>query len=418
MNETILHCDLNCFYASVEMLFNPELRKVPMAVGGDVESRHGIILTKNSLAKQAGVSTGEPLWQARQKCPDLVIVPPRFKLYLEFSNKVKNIYRDYSDQIESFGIDEAWLDVSKSIKLFKSPLLIAQEIVKRIYNELGLTVSIGLSDNKIFSKLGSDLAGVQEIMIIDRQQLHKTIYPLPVNKLLFIGHKTSQKLYELGVHSIGDLAQCSSEYLTVRFGKWGHLMFQLAHGIDQDSVSNDLFGPVMKSIGNSITAVRDLESWSDIKIIVYRLSESIADRLREQGFVASGLSISLRDFELHSFTRQKKLDYTIETSNDIAKLALMLIKEHYDFKKPLRGLGIKVFHLAPHKDYQIFDLFSDLNNPKDAKLDQAIQSIRERFGPYSIGRAIMSVDSHLSHFYPKSEHVIYPISYLKEGIKQ
>lgn len=177
MNETILHCDLNCFYASVEMLFNPHLRTVPMAVGGDVENRHGIILTKNALAKKAGVSTGEPLWQAKQKCPDLVIVSPRFKLYLKYSSKVMDIYRDYTDQIESFGIDEAWLDVSKSLKIHQSPLVIAKEIINRLYNELGLTVSIGISDNKIFSKLGSDLADVREIYRISRDNLEETIHP-------------------------------------------------------------------------------------------------------------------------------------------------------------------------------------------------------------------------------------------------
>lgn len=417
MEETILHCDLNCFYASVEMLFNPELRKVPMAVGGDVEARHGIILTKNSLAKRAGVSTGEPLWKSYQKCPELVIVPPRFKLYLEFSNKVMNIYREYTDKIESFGIDEAWLDVSASLRLYPSPVHIANEIIQRVHSELGLTLSIGVSDNKIFSKLGSDLAGTQEMVLIKRESLHETIYPLPVNKLLFIGSQTTKKLYELGVHTIGDLAECTDEYLTRRFGKWGRLMYQLSHGIDQVGVLNDYHGPAIKSIGNSITAVRDLHSWDDIKIIVYRLAESVADRLREQGFVARGVAVSVRDFQLSSQSKQRKLSHTIESSADIVTVALALIEELYDFEKPLRGIGIKVFQLVAHGDYQVFDLFSEVNDPKESQIDEALATIRRRFGPYSVGRAILSVDSHLSHFYPKSEHVIYPISYLKEGIK-
>lgn len=292
MNETILHCDLNCFYASVEMLFNPHLRTVPMAVGGDVENRHGIILTKNALAKKAGVSTGEPLWQAKQKCPDLVIVSPRFKLYLKYSSKVMDIYRDYTDQIESFGIDEAWLDVSKSLKIHQSPLVIAKEIINRLYNELGLTVSIGISDNKIFSKLGSNLADVREIYRISRDNLEETIHPLPTQKLLFVGRQTSKKLYELGIHTIDDLAQCSDHYLTVRFGKWGRLLYQLAHGIDQLKVIMDENYSPIKSIGNSITAVRDLYTLDDLKIIVFRLAESVSDRLREQGFVSKGIFLS------------------------------------------------------------------------------------------------------------------------------
>lgn len=417
MEKVILHCDLNCFYASVEMLFDPSLRKVPFAVGGDVEERHGIILTKNPLAKQAGVSTGEPLWQAYQKCPNLVIRPPRYKLYLKYSELVRKIFMDYTHQVESFGIDECWLDITHSISLYKSAYFIAQEILSRVYNELGLTLSIGLSDNKVYAKLGSDLAGVQSLTVIDRENLEYTIFPLDVGKLMMIGTKTKHKLAKLGIYTIGDLAKTSHDYLKTRFGKWGTLMWQVANGVDLDSVSESNAAQKIKSVGNSITAVRDLVNEQDIKICLYRLAESVAYRLQEQKMVAYGIAVSLRDHQLNSTGKQAKQRVALQSSNDIAKAALKLIDQFYDYEQPLRGLGIKAFDLVLQPEALQPDLWGESNQIEEYNLDQAMMDIRRRFGPYSVSRGLMALDTRLSSFYPKSEHVISPIAYLKGAIE-
>lgn len=417
MEKVVLHCDLNCFYASVEMLFNPALRKVPMAVGGNAEKRHGIILTKNPLAKKAGIKTGEALWQAREKCPNLVVVPPNFSLYLEFSKKVRAIFEDYTDQIEPFGIDECWLDVTGSVHLFNSPSDLAREIMQRILEEVGLTVSIGLSDNKVFSKLGSDMAGTQELVIIDREHLDETIYPLDVSELLFIGYKTKQKLNKYHIYTIGDLAQADLNFLELRFKKWGHLLYQIAHGIDQDHVlwDQDSKSPV-KSIGNSITAVRDLVTEEDYKIILYRLAESVCLRQSKTNLWAYGLQVHVRDFELSSQSKQMVVDYPLLNSKDVAQLALQLCLELID--KPIRSLGIKLFHFKQNQTLYQPTLFEETNNPRDYKIDQAMAQIRKRFGDQSINRGIMAKDRKLSDFYPSTSHVIFPISYLKKGINK
>lgn len=419
MNRVVLHCDLNSFYASVEMLFRPEFRKVPFAVGGDVDKRHGIILAKNRLAKQAGVTTGEPLWSARQKCPDIVFAPPNFELYLEFSKKVTAIYQDYTDQIEAFGIDESWLDVTASVHHFQSPRHLAQEIMHRILTEVGLTISIGISDNKIYAKLGSDLADTQEIIEIWRDNLDKTIYPLKVSELLYVGRQTTKKLNKYNVFTIGDLANVSLEFLELRFKKWGNLLYQLVHGIDQDHVMlmNQNENEV-KSIGNSVTAPRDLVSWDDYKIIVYRLAESVCERQAKKGLCAYGLSVYVRDFELFTQSKQRKMNQPLLNSRDVGFHALNMIKELIDPSRPSRSLGIKLFDLHPHPKSLQFDLFCQENNPYDYDLDQAMSDIRRRFGPQSVSRAVMLLDRGLSDFYPKTQHVIHPISYLKKGIKE
>lgn len=419
MDKVILHCDLNCFYASVEMLFHPHYRQVPFAVGGDVERRHGIILAKNALAKKAGVKTGEALWQAKQKCPDLQCVTPNFSLYLEFSKKVSAIYRDYTDQIEPFGIDESWLDVTQSLRRYQSPTALAHEIMQRILNEVGLTVSIGISDNKIYAKLGSDLAGTMEIVEIQRDNLAATIYPLEVSNLLYVGRQTTKKLNKYHVYTIGDLASVSLNFLELRFKKWGQLLYQLAHGIDQDHVLlADAALTQVKSIGNGVTASRDLTSWDDYKMIVYRLAESVCERQAQQQLCAYGIAVMVRDFELLVQSKQKKCDFPLLNSKDVAHQALLLIDSLIQPNRPVRSLSIKLFELQSQPKAIQMDLFAQENNLADYQLDQAISTIRRRFGPKSISRAIMLLDPQLTDFYPKNEHVIHPISYLKKGINE
>lgn len=206
-DRTILHCDMNNFYASVECLYNPALRGKPVAVGGDVEARHGIILAKNYEAKKYGVQTGEALWQAKQKCPGLTIVPPSFEKYLRFSRLAREIYGCYTDRIESFGLDECWLDLTGSERLFGGGKAVADKLRERIKFELGVTISVGVSHNKIFAKLGSDMKKPDATTVITRENYKDVVWPLPVSDLLFVGPATTRKLARYGIHTIGQLAQ-------------------------------------------------------------------------------------------------------------------------------------------------------------------------------------------------------------------
>ena len=236
MERVIFHCDLNNFYASVECLHHPQYRNIPMAVGGDVEKRHGIILAKNMLAKKAGVTTGEALWQAMQKCPNLTIVKPNFSLYLRFSRLVREIYADYTDRIESFGIDEVWMDVTESVKLFGDPVELANTIRQRIKEEVGITASIGVSFNKVFAKLGSDYKKPDATTVITRDNMEQVVFPLPVEDLLYVGRATTQKMHLMGIMTIGDCARTDVGLLKRRFGKWGEYLWRFANGLDNSPV--------------------------------------------------------------------------------------------------------------------------------------------------------------------------------------
>ena len=307
-DRTVLHVDMNCFYASVEMLHRPQMRHVPMAVGGDPQARHGIVLTANYLAKRQGVKTGMALWQARQVCPDIQFVPPRMDLYLRFSRMAHEIYQEYTDLWEPYGCDEVWMDVSGSCSLMGDGLTIAQDISRRIKSELGLTVSIGVSYNKIFAKLGSDYKKPDAITTMGREEYRTKAWPLPVGDLLYVGKSTERKLQSMGIRTIGELAQMEEKYLRSRFGKIGLVLHSFANGWDDSPVKREHTHAPIKSIGNSTTTPRDLETDEDVKIILYVLAESVAARLRENGFKCHVVEISVRDNALHHFTRQHKID--------------------------------------------------------------------------------------------------------------
>ena len=259
MERIILHSDCNSFYASVECLHHPEIREKPVAVGGDIEQRHGIILAKNQLAKQFHVSTGEAIWRAKQKCPELIVLPPNFPLYLRFSRLARDIYLDYSNRVEPFGLDEAWLDITSSENQKDKGERTAHEIRKRIREELGITVSIGVSYNKIFAKLGSDYRKPDAVTMITKENYRQIAWPLPVSDLLYVGPATKRKLNGFGVHTIGELAQTPVEILRSKFGKIGDILWCFSNGLDSSPVADFQNQPVVKSIGNSTTAPRDLE---------------------------------------------------------------------------------------------------------------------------------------------------------------
>ncbi len=414
MERVIFHCDLNNFYASVECLHHPQYRNVPMAVGGDVEKRHGIILAKNMLAKKAGVTTGEALWQAMQKCPNLTIVKPNFSLYLRFSRLVREIYADYTDRIESFGIDEVWMDVTESAKLFGDPVELADTIRQRIKDEVGITASIGVSFNKVFAKLGSDYKKPDATTVITPQNMEHIVFPLPVEDLLYVGRATTQKMHLMGIYTIGDCARTDVGLLKRRLGQWGEYLWRFANGLDNSPVLVHQQEPPVKSIGNSTTCPRDLANLQDVKIVAFVLAESVAARLKEAHLMGSVISVGVRDIHLHGYTRQIKLQQATNLSDEIAKTAMELFESNIDFSTPLRSIGIKVSDLQVDGGPQQLTLFRDPHAQERAlALETAIEKIRDKYGFTSVQRLVMKEDPLLSSFNPKHDHVIFPESYFK-----
>ena len=278
--RVILHSDMNCFYASVEMLHHPEFAGMPLAVGGDPEARHGIVLTANYIAKQKGVKTGMALWQAKQVCPDITFLPPRMDLYLRFSRMAQEIYADYTDKREPYGIDESWLDVTDSATLKGDGFHIAQEISSRMKKELGITVSVGVSFNKIFAKLGSDYKKPDAITTMYEDEFQRKAWCLPVSDLLYVGNATNKKLYSMGIRTIGDLAKSDETLLVRKLGKMGSILWAFANGYDESPVKLENTSAPVKSVGNSTTTPRDMETDEDVRIVLYILAESVAARLR------------------------------------------------------------------------------------------------------------------------------------------
>lgn len=322
MNRTILHSDCNCFYASVELLHHPELRGKPVAVGGDPEARHGIVLTADYTAKRYGVKTGMALWQAKQVCPDITFLPPRMDLYLRFSRMAQEIYADYTDKREPYGIDESWLDVTDSATLKGDGFHIAQEISSRMKKELGITVSVGVSFNKIFAKLGSDYKKPDAITTMYEDEFQRKAWCLPVSDLLYVGNATNKKLYSMGIRTIGDLAESDETLLVRKLGKMGSILWAFANGYDESPVKLENTSAPVKSVGNSTTTPKDMETDEDVKIVLYILAESVAARLRENGFRCRTVEISVRDKELFHFSKQVKL----QNASNITKEYKVILK--------------------------------------------------------------------------------------------
>ena len=411
MDRIILHSDCNCFYASVEMLHHPELEGLALAVGGDPEARHGIVLTANYIAKRKGVKTGMALWQARAACPDLIFVPPRMDLYLRFSRMAREIYLEYTDQVENFGCDEAWLSVEKSRGIKGDGMTIAKEISDRIKTELGITVSIGVSWNKIFAKLGSDYKKPDAITLISRENYKRIVWPLPASDLLYVGRSTSRKLSSVGIRTIGDLANADPSHLHSLLGKMGYVLHGFANGLDDSPVTTDGYHAPIKSIGNSTTAPRDLTCDTDVKIILMALSESVAARLRKNGFCAGVVEISIRDNGLFSFTRQVKLKRATNITDEIMKAAYGLFQSHYLWEHPIRSLGVRGSNLTlDHMPVQL-SLFTDEElRERQEKLDRMTDEIRRRFGYFAIQRAFMKQDERLSGL-DAGTHTVHPVGY-------
>ena len=410
--RTILHSDINCCYAAIEHLHHPELAGKPLAVGGDPEARHGIVLTADYIAKKHGVKTGMALWQAKQLCPEINIISPRMDLYLRFSKMAHEIYGEYTDLQEAYGIDESWLDVTDSVSIKGDGYKIAQEISNRMKSELGITVSIGVSFNKIYAKLGSDYKKPDAITTMYRNEFRDKAWGLPASDLLYVGRSTSAKLQRLGIRTIGDLARTDEKILHSQLGKMGDILWAFANGYDDSPVKyEDAHAPI-KSIGNSTTTPRDLVNEQDVKIVLTILAESVAARLRENGFKCRVVEISVRDNELFSFTRQRKLDHATNVTREIAEEAFRLFHKNYDWKKPIRSVGVRGADLVNDNYWEQIDLFSSVEfREKQMKVDEAVDDIRRRFGFYSVQRGLMYVDKMLSAVDAKAEHTVHPHGY-------
>ena len=407
-----MHSDINACYATIEHLHRPELNGKPLAVGGDPEARHGIVLTADYIAKKYGVKTGMALWQAKQVCPELNIVSPRMDLYLRFSRMAHEIYGEYTDLQEPYGVDESWLDVTASSSLKGDGYKIAKEISNRMKSELGITVSIGVSFNKIFAKLGSDYKKPDAITTMYEDEFKSKAWALPVSDLLYVGRSTNQKLARFGIKTIGDLAQTDEHLLMSHLGKMGGILWGFANGYDDSPVKMEHTHAPIKSIGNSTTTQRDLENDEDVKIILYILAESVAARLRDNGFKCRVVEISVRDNELYSFTRQHKIDHATNITGEIATEAYRIFKENYNWRKPIRSVGVRGADLVNDNYWEQMDLFSSVEQrEKQMKLDDAVDTIRRRFGFYSVQRGLMYRDKILSSVNAKEDHTTHPIGY-------
>lgn len=411
----ILHCDCNCFYASVEMQENPKLRGKRIAVCGDPQARHGIVLTASYPAKRMGVKTGMAIWQAKQRCPDLLVVAPHYSEYVRYSGFVREIFEHYTDQIEPFGLDESWLDVSGSCGLFGDGVSIAKEISEKVKRELGITVSIGVASNKITAKLGSDYKKPDAITRIEDDNYKEIVYPLPVEDLLYVGPSTKKKLYWYGIRTIGELAQTDPQMLAGWFGKMGYVLSSFARGTDQTPVAKQGWHATVKSVGNSATTPRDLTCDDDVWLMLLILSESVASRMRELAVKCSVVEIYVRDADLNSFIRQRIVDAPTCSSMEIAQTAFDLFRHNYAWPKPLRSVGVRGSDLsAEDETLQLSMLCDEQRREKREKIDRAVDAVRERYGYTSVQRAIVYTDAKLGGINP-TEHTIHPVGFFNAG---
>ena len=386
-DRIILHCDLNNFFASVSLLYNPTLKNLPVAVCGDKESRRGIVLAKNEIAKSFGVKTAEAIFEAKSKCPDLVILPPIREKYHEFSIKAHKIYERYTDMIEPFGIDECWLDVTGSTVLFGSGEVIADRIRKDIKNELGITASVGVSFNKIFAKLGSDMKKPDAVTVINRENFKEKVWQLPVSDLLFVGNKTCEKLKSSGINTIGDVTRCDDATLKRLIGKAGLDLKRYALGEDNSPVKTPTEEDKPKSIGRSITCSKDFTDNNEVWKVFLKFAQHICDTLRQKELYAGGVQVHIRTSSLkvrefsHSFT-----DCT-NSSLTLAKRGFELFCNNYTFGEPLRSVGLRAINLKNENTAVQQDIFGQEQKQAELeRIEDSIYALRKKFGNSSIKR--------------------------------
>lgn len=373
-----MHVDMNNFYASVECLLNPSLKNYAVAVAGNPKKRTGIILAKNYLAKIYGVKTGEAIWEAKQKCPTLICVAPNFEKYEEYSKKAHDIYYKYTDLIEPFGIDECWLDVTGSLKLFNcSPIELAKKIQNEIYSTLGLSVSIGISFGKTLAKLGSDMKKPMGLTEINKNNHVDIIKKLKIEDMIMIGRHTAEKLHNMNINTLYDLYLQNPEFLRQKFGIVGLHMHNAVSGIDDDKLITPKDEDT-KSVGNGATAVRDMTTHEEIKDFLHDLSIKVSARLRAHGFAARTIHVSIKFADFTYLSSQETKDYHFSNEQDLFKYSYgifcSLVGNNFP---PIRALRICTTNLTTKKDSLQVNLFS---NTKNEKLCSAIDNLKEKFG--------------------------------------
>ncbi len=412
MERYIMHCDINHCFAQIHEMMHPQLRDVPMVIGGSEDLRNGIVLARNQKARQYKIKTAQTLREARALCPNLLVIPPNYDYYRYYSELVKDIYREYSDQVESFGIDEAWTDLTNSTKLFGDPISIAKTIQKRVYEEIGLTVSVGLSFNKIFAKLGSDLIKPSGFVVINKDNYKDIVFPLPVSELLNVGSKTAEKLNKIDIYTIGDLANSNIELIEKLLGKNGTMIWCFANGLEYSEVNHKAYVREVKSVGNGITTHRDINNYTELKLVFYVLVESVASRLKDLNLSAKTISISIRDKSLKSFTKQTTLLNPTNTSDVIIKAVMELAYDSRVFNEPIRSISVKASKLVEDNFMFQLNLFESSDHLEKAKkIDETVDLIRNKYGFNSIKRACILLDEQLTDFNPKGEHITFPLGF-------
>ena len=386
MDRCILHVDVNNAFLSwtaVDMLKNGEnidIREIPAVIGGDEERRSGIVLAKSNIAKKFGIVTGEPIYFAKKKCSSIEVFPCNFKVFNYYSNELYKILLTYTDQIERFSIDECFLDMTKYL-LNKSPLDIAKEINKRVKEELGFTVNIGIAPNKLLAKMASDFEKPDKIHTLYKEEIESKMWPLPVKELFMLGNKTVPKLYNLGIKTIGDIAKTDLNFLMKKFGKHGKMMWEYANGIDNSEVITKQELP--KSIGNSVTLPHDLNNVEDIYEVIAALADQVTFRLRKYNLVAGSVNIQLRTKDFEDFSHQKKLSFSTSSTKEILKISKDILYEMYN-NKYIRLVGLSVSNLESKEESQLSLFETDI---KQDKIDKTLDEIKNKYGYSSISRA-------------------------------
>lgn len=400
MEKAILHCDLNNFYASVECIKDEKYKNTPLAVAGNPKKRTGIILAKNTLAKSFGVKTGDVIWKAKQICPNLICVPPDFETYAKYSDLVKQIYLKYTDFVEPFGIDECWLDITSSQKLFGSAYKIAENIKNEVKEKLGLTISIGLSFSKMFAKLGSKLAGNDEINIITKSDYKEKVWHLPVEKLIYVGKHRLIQLKKMNINTIGDLARSDKKLMIAQYGVNGEYLIQIANGTEPDKVANFNNLRTIKSVGNGTTTIVDINTFEQAKQVIFYLSEMIAKRLRDKGFKSLCINLAIKDNLLSWIYHSKTFEYPTNNAKEIANHSIELFNKTWDFAKQknlIRAIRIACSNLVSDKENFQTNFFEDTTNrEKTSKADSTIDKIKTKYGDNKIKRALLLSANHIN----------------------
>lgn len=393
MEKAILHSDLNSFYASVETMLDPNLRGKAVAVCGSTEDRHGIVLAKSDMAKKAGVKTGMVNWEARQLCRDLIIVPPQYDQYLKYSKLTQVIYQRYTDLIEPFGMDECWLDVTGSQKMCGNAMNIAESIRQAVREELGLTVSIGVSYNKIFAKLGSDMKKPDAITEISAENYREKVWPLDCSEMIYCGRATTAKLRKYGIRTIGDVAHTDPEFLRRQLGVNGLALWRYANGTDTSRVMHRDFVSPVKSVGHGITCVSDLENEEEVWRVILSLCQDIGHRLRLHELSARGVQIYVRSNDLLGSQFQCKLPLKTQLPSEIAATAFRLFRERYHWGSKVRAVTVRAIDLVPQKEPDQLSLFIDAAKiARRERLEDMVEEIRSRFGKQAITYGILMGD--------------------------